>query len=65
MSMNDEWSGLADLLAGVIEKYACEMDLDSLPDPDQHYKTKKIKEQYRRFMGLRRQMRNQMREAAT
>ena len=65
MSMNDEWSGLADLLAGVIEKYVCEMDLDSLPDPDQHYKTKKIKEQYRRFMELRRQMRNQMREAAT
>ena len=28
MSMNDEWSGLADLLAGVIEKYVCEMDLD-------------------------------------
>jgi len=65
MSMNDEGSGLADLLAGVIEKYACEMDLDSLPDPDQHYKTKKIKEQYRRFMELRRQMRNQMREAPT
>ena len=65
MSMNDERSGLADLLAGVIEKYACEMDLDSLPDPDQHYKTKKIKEQYRRFMELRRQMRNQMKEAPT
>lgn len=65
MSMNDEWSGLADLLAGVIEKYACEMELDSLPDPDKHYKTKKIKEQYRRFMELRRQMRNQMREAPT
>lgn len=63
--MNDEWSGLADLLAGVIEKYACEMELDSLPDPDQHYKTKKIKEQYRRFMELRRQMRKQMREAPT
>ena len=65
MSMNDEWSGLADLLVGVIEKYACEMELDSLPDPDQHYKTKKIKEQYRRFMELRRQMRKQMREAPT
>ena len=65
MSMNDEWNGLADLLAGVIEKYACEMNLDSLPDPDQHYKTKKIKEQYRRFMELRRQMRNQMKEAPT
>ena len=48
-----------------VEKYACEMELDSLPDPDQHYKTKKIKEQYRRFMELRRQMRNQMREAPT
>ena len=65
MSMNDEWSGLADLLAGVIEKSACEMNLDSLPDPDKYYKTKRIKEQYKRFMELRRQMRNQMREAAT
>ena len=34
MNMYDEWNGLADFLAGVIEKYACEMELDSLPDLD-------------------------------
>ena len=31
--MIDEWSGLADLLAAMIEKYASELDLDELPDP--------------------------------
>jgi len=28
MTWNDEWSGLADFLANMIEKYAGEMDLD-------------------------------------
>lgn len=50
---DDEWNGLADLLANLIEKYACEMDLDALPDPDRHYKTKQIGEMYKRFMQLR------------
>lgn len=31
--MRDEWSGFADLLAGLIEKYAADLDLDNLPDP--------------------------------
>ena len=31
--MGDEWNGLADLLAGLIEKYADVLDIDSLPDP--------------------------------
>ncbi len=31
--MIDEWNGLAVLLADMIEKYAGELDLDSLPDP--------------------------------
>jgi hypothetical protein len=28
----DEWSGLADLLANLIEKYISEIDIDTLPD---------------------------------
>ena len=31
--MIDEWNGLAVLLADMIEKYAGELDLDSVPDP--------------------------------
>ena len=29
----DEWSGFADLLTNLIEKYAAVLDIDSLPDP--------------------------------
>lgn len=29
--MTDEWSGLADFLANMIEKYAVELDIDTLP----------------------------------
>ena len=32
--MGDEWSGLADLLANMIEKYAGDLDIDNLPDPE-------------------------------
>lgn len=31
--MTDEWSGFADLLANLIEKYASELDMEDLPDP--------------------------------
>lgn len=31
--MTDKWSGLADLLASMIEKYAVEIGIDNLPDP--------------------------------
>ena len=31
--MIDEWSGFADLMARLIEKYAADLDLDNLPDP--------------------------------
>ena len=31
--MIDEWSGFADLLANLIEKYASELDVDNLPAP--------------------------------
>ena len=30
--MRDEWSGFADLMASLIEKYAADLDLDHLPD---------------------------------
>lgn len=33
MPMTDKWSGLADFLANMIEKYAVELDIDALPDP--------------------------------
>ena len=29
----DEWSGFADLLANLIEKYVALLDIDSLPEP--------------------------------
>lgn len=29
----DNWSGFADLLAGLIEKYAAVLDIDNLPEP--------------------------------
>ena len=32
MFVKDEWNGLADLLANLIEKYAAELDIDNLPD---------------------------------
>jgi len=31
--MVDEWSGLANLLAEIIEKHISELNLDELPDP--------------------------------
>ena len=57
MLWNDEWSGLADFLANMIEKYAGEMDLDTLPDPDNYFKMKRIKEMYRKYVQLSAQAR--------
>ena len=31
--MKDEWNGFAVLPANLIEKYAVELDIDSMPDP--------------------------------
>lgn len=31
--MIDEWSGFADLLANLIEKYAAVLEIDNLPEP--------------------------------
>ena len=33
MPMIDEWSGFADLLTNLIEKYASELDVENLPVP--------------------------------
>ena len=52
MYENDVWSGLADFLANMIEKYAEQMDLDALPDPRQQSRLKGIEEMYRRYMRL-------------
>ena len=37
--MTDEWSGLADMLANLIEKYASDLDIENLPDITVHYFT--------------------------
>ena len=52
MYETDVWSGLADFLANMIEKYAGQMDLDALQDPDQHYNLERIWEMYQRYMQL-------------
>lgn len=33
MPLTDPWSGFADLLANLIEKYAETLDIDNLPEP--------------------------------
>jgi hypothetical protein len=33
MILTDEWSGFADLIANLIEKYAAVLDIDHLPEP--------------------------------
>ncbi len=35
MPVRDEWSGFADLLANLIAKYASEIGIDALPDPEE------------------------------
>ena len=57
MYETDVWSGLADFLANMIEKYAGEMDLDSMPDPKQQSRLKVMEEMYRRYMQLSAQVR--------
>lgn len=33
MPIADEWSGFANLLANLIEKYAADLDIDNMPLP--------------------------------
>lgn len=49
MLMIDEWNGLADLLANLIEKYASDLDIENLPDiagdnhaEDERYKAENL-----------------------
>ncbi len=46
----NEWSGFAELLAGIFAKYADEVNLDELPDPDDFLAEKEMKKQYRTYM---------------
>ncbi len=43
MSIADEWSGLADLLANLIEKYASNLGLDDMPVPTTQVEEKRLK----------------------
>lgn len=38
--MTDNWSGFADLLANLIEKYAAVLDIEYLPDPPDYLEEK-------------------------
>lgn len=57
MYENDIWSGLADFLANMIEKYARQMELDTLPDPRRQSRRLAIEEMYRKYMRLSAQAR--------
>lgn len=41
MLIDDEWNGLADLLANLIAKYASELGIDDMPDPNQNREYKR------------------------
>ena len=57
MYENDVWSGLADFLANMIEKYSGQMELDTLPDPRRRSSLLAIEEMYRKYMRLSTQAR--------
>lgn len=38
--MTDSWSGFADLLANLIEKYVAVLDMDHLPEPPEYLEEK-------------------------
>ena len=40
--MIDEWCGLSDFLANMIEKYAALLDIDNLPEPPKYYEKEVI-----------------------
>ncbi len=49
---NDRWSGLADFLARMIEKYGESLGLDDLPTPEYVYFFAKRAEVYRKYAEL-------------
>lgn len=52
IKMNDRWSGLADFLARMIEKYGESLGLDDLPTPEYVYFFAKRAEVYRKYAEL-------------
>ena len=48
--MFDIWSGLADFLADMIEKYGNQLDLDSIPDIVSHRQPTWKKNMFERYM---------------
>ena len=49
---NDRWSGLADFLARMIEKYGESLGLDDLPTPEYVYFFANRAEVYRKYADL-------------
>ena len=49
---NDRWSGLADFLARMIEKYGDNLGLDDLPTPEFVYYFFKKAEVYKKYVEL-------------
>lgn len=49
----DAWGPLADLLAGLIAKYADELEFEKLPDPDKYLLLRELKEEYEQYSILR------------
>lgn len=49
---NDKWSGLADFLARMIEKYGDNLGLDDLPTPEFVYYFFKKAEVYKKYVEL-------------
>lgn len=47
----DEWSAFGEFLAGIFAKYADEVGLDDLPDPDVFFARKYIKDAYKAYMS--------------
>ncbi len=45
----DVWSSFANFIGEMVAKYAEEMDLDNLPDPDIYLRGKWMKQLYREF----------------
>ena len=47
----DEWSAFGEFLAGIFAKYADEVGLDELPDPDVFFARKYIRDAYKAYMS--------------
>ena len=50
MEKHDEWSKFSEFMAGIYAKYADEVGLDDLPDPDLLFYRKKVMKIYKAYM---------------